>query len=474
MVGNNTEWACYRAGRALRVLQRPLRIVEPCVGIGGMRRLCELAEAPYAPVLACDIEGRFRTYYNALRKEGVQGLEQVLIGADADINSMSLSSVPDAECILAGPPCQPWAGTGLQAGVLDERCEAFETVVSRVIDQGWRGMLVCFAIENCAKLLKTKYLATLRRRFEVCLPFFRIEIQKHCLSELFPQIRQRVWIRGLRLDCVPPCPGLPPALTSADLGGKIVLSDLLDAGAAPLNPGKLGKGMQCNLAAYWSKIVSDVEAGKAGTVAVLQLDRNPLLEFSSKVFYDMLPPLRTGGPKLFLLLCEDVSSNLEWYRHSLHRFATIEERFRFQGHSDYDILRIGSKTQAMQATGNAFHPLHMASMVVPLLESALKHGGLPFAQGQRLCVEELRNMIPSEASPENESESDEGEDADDSSALVVLPQETGKDGQVGAISTRAWPAGITKRAESTEMLDWDSTYQPQRRRLRGKRTVPWY
>ena len=103
MVGNNTEWACYRAGRALRVLQRPLRIVEPCVGIGGMRRLCELAEAPYAPVLACDIEGRFRTYYNALRKEGVQGLEQVLIGADADINSMSLSSVPDAECILAGP-----------------------------------------------------------------------------------------------------------------------------------------------------------------------------------------------------------------------------------------------------------------------------------------------------------------------------------------------------------------------------------
>ena len=39
-------------------------------------------------------------------------------------------------------------------------------------------------------------------------------------------------------------------------------------------------------------------------------------------------------------------------------------------------------------------------------------------------------MIPSEASPENESESDEGEDADDSSALVVLPQETGKEGQV--------------------------------------------
>ena len=58
--------------------------------------------------------------------------------------------------------------------------------VSWVIDQGWRGMLVCFAIENCAKLFKTKYLATLRRRFEVCLPFFRIEIQKHCLSELFP------------------------------------------------------------------------------------------------------------------------------------------------------------------------------------------------------------------------------------------------------------------------------------------------
>ena len=65
----DTRQAAYRAGRVLRVLDRPLRVTEPCVGLGGFRRLCEMSDSPHCFTQAFDSEESLKPYYARLAKD---------------------------------------------------------------------------------------------------------------------------------------------------------------------------------------------------------------------------------------------------------------------------------------------------------------------------------------------------------------------------------------------------------------------
>ena len=56
------------AGRVPRVLGRPLRVTEPCVGLGGLRRLCQLSESQYLCTQGFDTETSLLAYYKNLQR----------------------------------------------------------------------------------------------------------------------------------------------------------------------------------------------------------------------------------------------------------------------------------------------------------------------------------------------------------------------------------------------------------------------
>ena len=50
--------------RAARAFQRPLRISEPCYGMGGVRELFGMGCMQYEAVNVYDIEGKLKDYHN--------------------------------------------------------------------------------------------------------------------------------------------------------------------------------------------------------------------------------------------------------------------------------------------------------------------------------------------------------------------------------------------------------------------------
>ena len=170
-----------RPGRVLRVLDRPLRVTEPCVGLGGLRRLCQLSESQYLCTQGFDTETSLLAYYKNLQR------------FVALVNPESLLPV---EAIVAGPPCQPWAGTGHQLGTTDARASVMDACIGWIISQAWRGQLLAFALENSPRLRGSAYLRELLQRLQVCIPMFAVTVEVHDLCQLCPQHRERLWIRA--------------------------------------------------------------------------------------------------------------------------------------------------------------------------------------------------------------------------------------------------------------------------------------
>ena len=171
------------------------------------------------------------------------------------------------------------------------------------------------------------------------------------------------------------------------------LETVLDSRALPIDPRSLCENMQCNLAANLARVQGDIENGRAGKVAVIELDRKPLKDFGGGVVYDCTPPVRTKGPKLWLLLTKDVKEKRPWQEHSLHRYLLPEEKSLLQGHEPRTPWLFCSQTQAERAVGNAYHPLHLGVMLCPLLELAFLQVKLK-AEPQTMTQEELWQLTP--------------------------------------------------------------------------------
>ncbi|CAE7834958.1 ngoPIIM [Symbiodinium sp. CCMP2592] len=427
----DTEIAGYRAGRVLRVLGRPLRVTEPCVGLGGLRRLCELSGSQYLSTQGFDTEASLLPYYNNLQRFcGASGVQALRLGTDGDVEKVNPESLLPVEAIVAGPPCQPWAGTGQQQGTADARASVMDVCIGWIIAQAWQGQLLAFAVENSPRLRGTPYLRELLQRLRACIPMFAVSVEVHDLCQLCPQHRERLWIRGLRRDCLRGLPGLPPPLSMKDLGGKVkvpletVLVEKHGDGKVlkPTDPGSLSPNMQCNLAAYLTRVQGDIENGKAGEIAVIELDRNPLKDFGGGIVYDGTPPLRTKGPKLWLLRTQDVKEKRPWQEHSLHRYMLQEEKAMLQGHEPRTPWLFSSQTQAEKAIGNAYHPLHLGIMLCPLLEIAFLQGKLK-SEPQTITQEELWQLTPP---PEAAlaAQLSEGDEMDEDEQAAVHPEPT--------------------------------------------------
>ena len=259
--------ALHKAGRVLRFLGRLPRVAEPCVGIGGMRSWAEACGLSYVSCVAHDFDSEIDEFYTSLKGEGSKGLEGVYCGpTHGDITQVPLSSLPNCEALVSGPPCQPYAPNGRGEGFDDPRSEIFEIVVRWVVELAWRGCLLCFLLENSTAIVTHAYFWKVVEQLQLSCPFFRIEVMEQDLKTLMPHSRPRVWVRGLRVDCLPsPESQLPPPLCLAEVcQQKLLLTDFLEADLPNYDPSQLTATMRANLALYKELAKEAATSKKAG------------------------------------------------------------------------------------------------------------------------------------------------------------------------------------------------------------------
>ena len=201
------EEILYRLGGPLRLLGRPVRACEPCIGIGGLRRLVLAAGGQYEATAAYDVDTDLQHFYASLRRHefgaAAAGLDTVHTGPeDGDLLKLRREEMESCEMLVGGPPCQPWSSSGEKGGCNDPRSEVMDETVNMIIEQAWRGQLCLVVLENSSRLLGTEYLAEIMRRLEISVPFFKWDAHKSDLCEVFPQSRERLWLRGMRLDAL--------------------------------------------------------------------------------------------------------------------------------------------------------------------------------------------------------------------------------------------------------------------------------
>ena len=129
------------------------------------------------------------------------------------------------------------------------------------------------------------------------LPFFAHGHDVLRLRDIddFPGSRHRVFFKGMRRDVLMNRP-LPKPLSG--WGVRISLQALLEKGLPNVKPEDLKtKILRQNLMDYIKQIKVDMKNGKAGCIAVVELDRGFGLTFKPQWTYDYVNPLKCGGPQ---------------------------------------------------------------------------------------------------------------------------------------------------------------------------------
>ena len=87
-----------------------LTVAVPCVGmLGGHAVTKALGIGVKYNTNVYDVEGRYRPYLSSLIGGSASALH---IGDTGDMTKVDLVDVEGADCLMAGPPCPPWAGNG--------------------------------------------------------------------------------------------------------------------------------------------------------------------------------------------------------------------------------------------------------------------------------------------------------------------------------------------------------------------------
>ena len=391
------EQLLWKTGRIFRYLQVCPKIAEPCVGIGAFRTWLNSCGIKYEATECCvDFDKDIEAFYRSLAAAGDSGLSKVQCGPNkGDIMNMSLESLESCELFVAGPPCQPYAANGAGKGFQDERSAVLEKCFDWIIEMAHRGTLIAFILENSQKLTSHQEFWDLLEKLQCACPWFKIEVVHHDLHTLMPHNRPRVWIRGLRLDCLAsPSKQLPPPMTLEDLGiHRLKLEDFLEKDLPNLSPHELTPTMQSNLMVYKTLATEAMQSqGLSASICCCELDRNPLRTYGGSVAFDQAPSFRTQGPQIFLISTNDL--HLPWNEQKVHRFLSVRERFALQGHPHSLAQHFPTKTAGMKASGNAFNVLVLAIMLSPLLLEAAKAGVIQRGEIKHLTPTEMAALVP--------------------------------------------------------------------------------
>ena len=197
------------------------RVAEPCVGLGGLRELFRVVKVRYTQTSAFEHDVRLVPFYKKMTEVDLEHKSHHIIWKG--LTEVDITTIDDAEGLVSGPPCTPWAKNGSKQGRRDGRSEVMWTVVLMIIELAWRGVLTWFCIENSPEA--RPWMEEIMGIFHSAIPFFAVELRIAELRHTWPAKRERAWLRGCRWDI---CVGIvPPPLPLTD-DCVVGLDDILD------------------------------------------------------------------------------------------------------------------------------------------------------------------------------------------------------------------------------------------------------
>ena len=123
-------------------------------------------------------------------------------------------------------------------GANDPVAMFFDHFVSLIVSSGRKGKLLAFGIENSCNIMRSlegesePFGLYVLKRLRKELPFFMVGAAKQSLSDIIPMVRNRIWLRGVRLDVLGltngPVYSLPQPQSASNYQPKIKLGDLLE------------------------------------------------------------------------------------------------------------------------------------------------------------------------------------------------------------------------------------------------------
>ena len=238
------------------------------------------------------------------------------------------SAVPDAEALIAGPPCPPFSSIGVQMGLRDPRAAVFARVLSWIRHLAKRS-LQFYVIENvpglaharrserrgpargasCASRKPACGASCARRRGKRTRKSALKQVQRRLHGfgfhqEVFylntkdfglPQHRPRIYIIGVRKSCM-----ARPLLSPRGFPRAPLVSML--SKAPNTNPRSLSKKQRQNLKGYLAKFQPQCrDIALRGTFAAFRVDRDPLKTYRQERSDDCVMTLLTKNNSIWLL-----------------------------------------------------------------------------------------------------------------------------------------------------------------------------
>ncbi|CAE7255760.1 unnamed protein product [Symbiodinium sp. CCMP2592] len=170
---------------------------------------------------------------------------------------------------------------------------------------------------------------------------------------------------------------LPAPLCCTDLLPAVTVEEILDLSLAATDVQSLCAGHAANLAVYKQTISQCIEEHRVQgkplplNTVVVELDRNPLKGFGGKWSWGQDPITEDYGVM------------------QLHRWLSIAERYSFLGQRASHAALFSRDIHALHAIGNAFLPVQLAAVALPLVEAAVSSGVLTAGNRCKACAVEL-------------------------------------------------------------------------------------
>ena len=236
----------------------------------------------------------------------------------------------------------------------------------------------------------TRFIRILER---VCPEFHWGVETMHLRQYLSPQIRVRVFLKGVRKVV----PALLPALAPF---GQRPLADIMGNFPNMLRS-DLTRPQRINLAGYERHIKKLVNIGKAnrGDLVIFNVDRAFLKTYAAAVHINRMPTLTTNSRYMCVMGVSDVIDNVVDSKRTYFRFVHNAEKLVAQGFPKRVALEL-SPAMALKAAGNAYPVALIIAVLHPLLKSV--HDALganlhvwPSKLDIQEDTPELRNIIAS-------------------------------------------------------------------------------
>lgn len=309
MVYDRPPWAVDFIPQLARA-PRPVRVLSPCVGVNAPERAARELEFPWQSAGDYDINPVLRPALTKLTKAP----QLLFVGArqgsvvHVPLNSLDL----EVDGIVSGPPCPPFSSMGKRLVEMDARSSVFVSVCLWIIHLATHGKLAWFILENVAGILKRKrgenttfadwFMAEMARDLPTG---WEVLLHQHNSKQcLLPQSRPRCFFVGTA-PRMRSTPFQRRVLSAAPRSWPDVdIISFLDQVAAPDDWDELSLRQKINVEEQLEQFhIACAAPGStcAGTVAVVDVARDPLRSIDSKFTVGGTRTLRTNCSHLWIL-----------------------------------------------------------------------------------------------------------------------------------------------------------------------------